>query len=82
MQLFSNNFKTTLASAIGTTDTSITLGSVTGFPDISGGNTVLLTLESSNRTVQEIVEVTAVVGNTVTVVRGVEISYATLAHPD
>jgi hypothetical protein len=72
MQLFSNNFKTTLASAIGTTDTSITLGSVTGFPDISGGNTVLLTLESSNRTVQEIVEVTAVVGSTVTVVRGVE----------
>ena len=72
MQLFSNNFKTTLAVAVDNAATSITVASTAGLPALSGGNTTLVTLESANRLVVEIVEVTAVVGNVLTVVRGRE----------
>lgn len=72
MQLFSNNFKTTLAVAVDNVTTSITVTSAVGLPTLNGGNTALVTLESANRLVVEIVEVTAVVGNVLTVVRGRE----------
>ncbi len=72
MQLFSNNFKTTLAVAVDNAATSITVVSAAGLPVLSGGNTTLVTLESANRVVVEIVEVTAVVGNVLTVARGRE----------
>ena len=72
MQLFSNNFKTTLAAAVDNVTTSITVVSSVGLPTLGVGDTVLVTLESTNRLVVEIVEVTAVVGNVLTVVRGRE----------
>lgn len=72
MQLFSNNFKTTLAAAVDNVTTSITVVSSAGLPTLGVSDTVLVTLESTNRLVVEIVEVTAVVGNVLTVVRAQE----------
>ena len=72
MQLFSNNFKTTLAVDVDSTATSITVASAAGLPVLGVGDTVLVTLESANRLTVEIVEVTAIDGNVLTVVRGKE----------
>lgn len=76
-QLFSNNGKTTLANSVDTITTSIVVVDASKFPVITGGNTFKATLENLNRTAVEIIEVTQVVGNTLTVVRAQEGTVAT-----
>ena len=63
-----NNATTTLSAAVTTTATSITVADGSVFPTLSGSNYTYATLEdnSSNR---EIVKVTAISTNTLTVVR-------------
>ena len=66
--VFSNNAKTTLASNISTSATSITVLDGSVFPVLSGSDYTYVTFENLNSTV-EIVKVTALSGNTLTVVR-------------
>lgn len=77
--LFANYFSTTLPVTIGTVQTSIVLNSVVGFPAVGGANYCYLTLvdpgsstTGSGLVRREIVKVTAISGNTVTCVRGVD----------
>ncbi len=69
-----NNFKTTLVASASTTDTTLTLESVTGLPTSFATDTAMpLTLQqASNPSVQEICYVTAISGNVVTVERAQE----------
>jgi hypothetical protein len=77
-QLFANNATTTLASAIASTATSITVASGTGalFPNPSSPDYFLATLATLNasgvETVREIVKCTARSSDTLTVVRAQE----------
>jgi|TARA_B110000902_G_scaffold214424_1_gene246391 hypothetical protein len=66
--VFSNNAKTTLASNISTSATSITVLDGSVFPVLSGSDYTYVTFEGLSGTV-EIVKVTALSGNTLTVVR-------------
>jgi len=65
---FSNNAKTTLSSGITSSATSITVADGSVFPSISGSEYFYVTLEDASANI-EIVKVTAVSGNTLTVVR-------------
>jgi len=65
---FSNNASTTLTSAIAINDTSISINSAAGFPDISSSGYFYATVDS------EVLKVTAVSGTTWT------IDAATVAH--
>jgi hypothetical protein len=65
---FSNNAKTTLSSGITSSATSITVADGSVFPSISGSEYFYVTLEDASVNI-EIVKVTAVSGNTLTVVR-------------
>jgi len=60
--------KTTLSSSIGSTDTSMTVASMSGFPS-SYPYTLILEKDSAN---EEIVTVTALVGTSLTITRGVD----------
>ena len=66
---FSNNAATTLAANVSTSDTSISVSDGSVFPSISGGHYTYVTLEDINAN-REIVKVTAISSNTLTVVRG------------
>ena len=66
---FSNNAKTTLSSGITSSATSITVADGSVFPSISGSEYFYVTLEDASANI-EIVKVTAVSGNTLTVVKG------------
>lgn len=58
---FSNNFSTFLSSSITSSDTTITLQSVTGLPTLSSGDYLYLTLDSGGVTpVIEVIKVTAI----------------------
>lgn len=57
---FSNNFGTTLGSSISSGATSFTVASASGFPSLSGGDYVYVTIDS------EVVKVTATSGTTFT----------------
>lgn len=73
--LFSNRAVTTIAGAISTGATSVNLAAGTGtmFPHPGAGQYFILTFVSqSSATVYEIVNVTAVSGDTLTIVRGQE----------
>ena len=78
--LWSNNASTTVAGAITATDTSVTLNSLTFFPGnppntpaIGTGDYFVATFyDQQTKTLNEIVHVTAVSGNTATIVRGQE----------
>lgn len=74
---FANNASTTLASGIGTTDTTMTVATGTGsiFPTISGAEYFLCTIVAANGTL-EIVKVTAVSGDDFTIERAQEGSTA------
>jgi len=75
IQLYANNAKTTLASPITSTQTSITVAAGTGavFPSPSTGQSFQITLVSaSSSTVYEICTCTSRSGDTLTVVRGQE----------
>ena len=68
---FSNNGKTTLASGITNSATSITVNDGSVFPSLSGGDTFFMTLEDTSGNM-EIVSVSAVSSNTLTVTRAQE----------
>jgi hypothetical protein len=68
---FSNNASTTLASAINTTATSITVTDASSFPTLGAGDYTYVTLDADTIPAsREVVKVTAIVGNVLTVVRG------------
>ena len=71
--LFSNNASSTLASAINSSQTSVTVATGTGtlFPAISGSDSFYATIVNSSNLL-EIVRVTGRSGDTLTVVRGQE----------
>jgi hypothetical protein len=78
--LWSNNASTTVAGAISATDTTVTLDSLEFFPGnppntpaINTGDYFVATFyDQQTKTLNEIVHVTAVSGNTATIVRGQE----------
>ena len=77
---FANNATTTLAAPLTATATTVTLASGTGslFPSLSGGNTFISTLtDAATGLVREIVKVTAITGDVLTVVRAQEGTTAT-----
>lgn len=70
---FSNNASTTLSGSISNTQTSITVGSSSNFPVVSGGDSFYATmyeLSGSTEINIEIIKVTGTSGSTWTVVRG------------
>ncbi len=70
---FANNVKTTLAGAISSTATTITLASSANFPTIPGGYVWAVTLnDQATQTLFEIVYVTTISGSNLTVLRGQE----------
>jgi hypothetical protein len=71
---FGNNINTTLASAITTTSqTTVVLASSSNLPALSGGQYLAITLnDAATQTFFEIIYVTAIVGATLTVLRGQE----------
>ena len=73
MQIFSNNGATTLAVAVNALDTTITVVDASKFPV----GEFKVTLETVDRSKNEIVLVTGVVGNVLTVVRAQEGTVAT-----
>ena len=68
---FSNNAKTTLSSSISSSATSIAVADASVFPSISGSEYFYVTFEDLSGNV-EIVKVTGVSSNTLTVTRGQE----------
>ncbi len=68
--VYSNNASTSLSSGITNSDTSITVGSVSSFPVLSGGDYYYATLANVTNTKIEIIKVTNVVGSVLTVLRG------------
>jgi len=67
---FSNNAATNLSAAISASATSITVADASEFPTLSGSDYTYVTLSNLLETVVEVVKVTAISGNTLTVVRG------------
>jgi hypothetical protein len=69
-RVHANNFSTTLNGAINNSTTSVIITSATGFPAVGGGTTCNITVQESNTI--EIMQVTAIAGTTLTVVRARE----------
>ena len=65
--VFKNNAKTTLASSLTSSATSVTVADGSAFPSLSGGDTFFCTFD--NGTNVEVVKVTARSSNTLTIVR-------------
>lgn len=79
-QLFVNNFSTTVSQTFGIADTSLYLTSVVGLPALTGGNHLLITVFRKTGVEErehEVVRVTAITGNMLSVVRAVEGAAAT-----
>lgn len=71
--IFANNIKTTLAAALSSSGTTVTLASSAGLPTIPAGSYMPLALnDSATGLVYEILYVTAISGATLTVLRGQE----------
>ena len=68
--VFKNNAKTTLASGINSSATSITVSDGSVFPSLTGSDIFFVTFDDGTN--NEIVKVTARSGNTLTVVRAQE----------
>ena len=68
--VFKNNAKTTLASGINSSATSITVSDGSVFPSLTGSDIFFVTFDDGTN--NEIVKVTAVSSNTLTVVRAQE----------
>jgi len=66
---FANKFSTTLSAGINNSVTSLSIASATGFPTISGGHHVYVTLDNGDGTTVEVVKVTNISGTTLTVTR-------------
>lgn len=73
---FANNAATTLASGITNSATSISVQDGSVFPSLGAGDHTYLTFDNKNGT-REIVKLTAISGNTLTVVRGQDGTAAT-----
>lgn len=74
-QRFINNFSTTLSQTFGAADTTLNLTSVAGLPALSNGDWFLLTLyrvSGVQESGHEVVKVTSLVGNALTVQRSFE----------
>jgi len=74
-RLYSNNYSTTISTAtVGTGDTSFDLTSVVGLPLVGSGDYCIMTLTDSltSPTKTEVIKVTAVATNTITVERAQE----------
>lgn len=70
---FANNIDTTLAAALTTSSTTVTLASSAGLPTLPAGNYMPLTLnDQATGAVREVVFVTAIAGATLTVIRAQE----------
>lgn len=68
---FANNVSTTLSAAINATQTTISVADASGLPTLSSGDYVYLTLDTdTNSPTIEVVKVTAISSNDLTVVRG------------
>ena len=68
---FANNVSTTLSSAINASQTTISVTDASGLPALSSGDYVYLTLDSNDSSpTLEVVKVTAISSNSLTVVRG------------
>ena len=68
---FANNVSTTLSAAINATQTTISVADASGLPTLSSGDYVYLTIDTDTTTPTiEVVKVTAVSSNDLTVVRG------------
>lgn len=79
-RLYANNAKTTLASAVRPTDTSIQVANASIFPQPTAGQFFLVTLDTGST--QEIVQVRGVAGNTfINCVRGFESTIAGSYQP-
>ena len=68
---FINNFETTLTGAITAAATSMTVASATGL-SLTSGEVYRLTIQNAYATLYELVDVTAISGNTLTIERGKE----------
>lgn len=74
-QLFVNNFGTTVSQTFGSADTFLNVASVVGLPALTGGNHLLLTLFRKVGIVEfghEVIKVTDITGNMLTVERAIE----------
>ena len=69
-RIHANNYSSTLNGAINNSTTSVIVTSATGFPAVGGGTTCNVTVQESNTI--EIMQVTAISGTTLTVVRAQE----------
>lgn len=75
--IFVNNLNTTLSAAINSTQTTISVTSVSGFPTLNTDQILPLTLlDAATQSVYEIVYVTGISGTTLTIQRGMEGSIA------
>ena len=80
-QLFVNNFSATVAQTFGAADQYLYLNSAAGLPALTGGNHLVLTLFRKVGIVEsghEVIKVTAITDNMLTVERAVEGAAATL----
>ncbi|NCG05918.1 MAG: hypothetical protein GWP37_03010, partial [Gammaproteobacteria bacterium] len=68
--LFSNNAATNLSAGINASVTSITVSDASEFPTLGASDHTFATLSNLTETTIEVVKVTAISGNTLTVVRG------------
>ena len=68
---FINNFETTLSSAITAAATSMTVANVAGL-SLANGVVYRLTIQNADASLYELVDVTAISGNTLTIERGKE----------
>ena len=68
---FINNFETSLTSAITTTATSMTVANAAGL-SLTSGEVYRLTIQNADASLFELVDVTAISGNTLTIERGKE----------
>ena len=73
---YSNNARSTLAAAINSTVTTMSVADASTFPTLGAGDVMYLTLSDNLNSVTEIVKCTAISGTTCTVVRGREDSSA------
>jgi len=68
---FANNVSTTLSAAINATQTTISVADASGLPTLSSGDYIYLTIDTdTNSPTIEVVKVTAISSNDLTVVRG------------
>ena len=68
---FANNVSTSLSAAINATQTTISVADASGLPTLSSGDYIYLTIDTdTNSPTIEVVKVTGVSTNTLTVVRG------------